>query len=76
MESVATTPDARSDSRQDTLLVHDEAHLEPAFQKLIETIEEQQKKREPTTPWPKLSVMELTATTKSRESFEWKATTI
>ncbi len=52
---------------QDTLLVHDEAHLEPAFQKLIETIECEQKCRERTgdLPWPKLRVMQLTATTRN-----------
>jgi CRISPR-associated endonuclease/helicase Cas3 len=54
---------------QDALLIHDEAHLEPAFQKLIETIEVQQKDREPSMPWPKLKVMELTATTRSQDSF-------
>ncbi len=54
---------------QDALLIHDEAHLESAFQKLIDTIETQQKKREPPTPWPKLRVMELTATTKSQDAF-------
>lgn len=55
---------------QDSLLVHDEAHLEPAFQRLIESIEVQQKEYEPSTSWPKLSVMELTATTKSLNSFK------
>ncbi|MEQ1903861.1 MAG: type I-U CRISPR-associated helicase/endonuclease Cas3 [Pirellulaceae bacterium] len=54
---------------QDALLIHDEAHLEPAFQRLIETIEAQQKEREPSAPWPKLRVMELTATTKLQDSF-------
>ncbi len=49
---------------QDALLVHDEAHLEPAFQELIETIQYEQDCREQTgkLPWPKLRVMELTAT--------------
>jgi CRISPR-associated endonuclease/helicase Cas3 len=55
---------------QDALLIHDEAHLEPAFQRLIETIEVHQKEYEPSTSWPKLTVMELTATTKSQESFK------
>jgi CRISPR-associated endonuclease/helicase Cas3 len=53
---------------QDTLLVHDEAHLEPAFQTLITDIEkEQQREREfaGDLPWPKLRVMQLTATTRS-----------
>lgn len=54
---------------QDALLIHDEAHLEPAFQKLIEVIESQQRDNEPPAPWPKLRVMELTATTKSQEPF-------
>lgn len=54
---------------QDSLLIHDEAHLEPAFQRLIETIEVQQRDREPELPWSKLRVMELTATTKSRVTF-------
>jgi CRISPR-associated endonuclease/helicase Cas3 len=53
---------------QDSLLIHDEAHLEPAFQRLIELIEVQQKEHEPPTSWPKLSVMELTATTKCERS--------
>lgn len=48
---------------QDVLLVHDEAHLEPAFQVLIEKIQEEQQ-REKAVPWPKLQVMELTATTR------------
>ena len=54
-------------SGQDALLVHDEAHLEPAFQKLLIAIECEQKCRERTgdLPWPKLHVMELTATTRS-----------
>jgi CRISPR-associated endonuclease/helicase Cas3 len=53
---------------QDTLLVHDEAHLEPAFQHLVESIQQQQLS-EPAVPWPKLQVMELTATSKSRAPF-------
>jgi CRISPR-associated endonuclease/helicase Cas3 len=48
---------------QDALLVHDESHLEPAFQKLIESIRDEQA-REPKTPWPKFRVMELTATSR------------
>jgi CRISPR-associated endonuclease/helicase Cas3 len=52
---------------QDVLLVHDEAHLEPAFQRLIKTIESEQtcRERSDPVPWPKLRVMELTATTRS-----------
>jgi len=51
---------------QDALLVHDEAHLEPAFQELISTIEHEQRFGERTgeLPWPKLRVMQLTATTR------------
>jgi len=51
---------------QDALLVHDEAHLEPAFQKLIEEIQQEQNERERTgeLPWPKLHVMALSATTR------------
>lgn len=51
---------------QDALLVHDEAHLEPAFQTLIETIRAEQKDREKTgnLPWPKLRIMALSATTR------------
>jgi CRISPR-associated endonuclease/helicase Cas3 len=52
---------------QDALLVHDEAHLEPAFQELIVNIQQEQHERERTenVPWPKLRVMELTATSRS-----------
>jgi CRISPR-associated endonuclease/helicase Cas3 len=53
----------------DTLLVHDEAHLEPAFQKLVTSIRYQQRSLEPDSRWPKLEVMELTATSKSTDSF-------
>lgn len=55
---------------QDVLLVHDEAHLEPAFQKLIERIRKEQDEFERTEnlPWPKLRVMELTATSRSDNS--------
>jgi CRISPR-associated endonuclease/helicase Cas3 len=45
---------------QDALLVHDEAHLEPAFQTLIEAIGIEQKVRD----FRPLRVMELTATTR------------
>ncbi len=49
---------------QDALLVHDESHLEPAFQELIESIQHEQAKQERTDsiPWPKLQVMALSAT--------------
>lgn len=49
---------------QDALVVHDEAHLEPAFQKLISDIEREQ--REGRTPdFRPLRVMELTATSRA-----------
>jgi CRISPR-associated endonuclease/helicase Cas3 len=54
---------------QDSLLIHDEAHLEPAFQKLIELVQMQQQ-QEASVPWPKLKVLELTATSKSEPSFQ------
>lgn len=44
---------------QDALLVHDEAHLEPSFQTLLDNIVEEQKRCR--DPWP-LRVMALTAT--------------
>jgi CRISPR-associated endonuclease/helicase Cas3 len=47
---------------QDTLLVHDEAHLEPAFQRLIETIQREQARCCDFRP---LRVMELTATSRA-----------
>ncbi|MEX2118176.1 MAG: type I-U CRISPR-associated helicase/endonuclease Cas3 [Pirellulales bacterium] len=48
---------------QDTLLVHDEAHLEPAFQELLKSIENEQKRSGDFRP---LRVMELTATSRGR----------
>jgi len=54
---------------QDTLLIHDEAHLEPAFQKLIESIQTQQATEASNLPWPQLRVMELTATSRSTAPF-------
>lgn len=53
---------------QDVLLVHDEAHLEPAFQQLIETIQNEQHNGESTgeLPWPKLRVMALSATARNQ----------
>lgn len=53
---------------QDALLVHDEAHLEPPFQSLIEAIQEEQRKereRNGDLPWPGLRVMALSATARS-----------
>ncbi len=53
---------------QDALLVHDEAHLEPAFQRLVDAIQEEQrgeqKKRTNNcdVPWPRLHVMAMSAT--------------
>jgi CRISPR-associated endonuclease/helicase Cas3 len=47
---------------QDTLLVHDEAHLEPAFQQLLLEIENEQKR---CADFRQLRVMELTATSRA-----------
>lgn len=47
---------------QDVLLVHDEAHLEPAFQKLLVDIESEQKR---CNEFAKFLVMELSATSRS-----------
>jgi len=46
---------------QDALLIHDEAHLEPAFQQLIEAVRDEQQRCGDL--WP-LRVMELTATSR------------
>ena len=46
---------------QDTLLVHDEAHLEPAFQELIAAIESEQQHRK---EFRRFRVMALTATSR------------
>lgn len=46
---------------QDSLLVHDEAHLEPAFQQLIESIEREQKRSDQRP----MKVMALSATSRS-----------
>lgn len=55
---------------QDALLIHDEAHLEPAFQRLVETIEREQERNVATgaLPWRKLQVMAMTAT--AREKYQ------
>jgi CRISPR-associated endonuclease/helicase Cas3 len=51
---------------QDVLLVHDEAHLEPAFQKLIVAIrDEQRRELAPLGDRMRLNVIELTATSRS-----------
>lgn len=49
---------------QDAFIVHDEAHLEPAFQKIIEAIQTEQLNHECTDqlPWPKIRVMAMSAT--------------
>ena len=48
---------------QDVLLVHDEAHLEPAFQELLVAIKEEQDRcRE----FPRFRVMELSATSRGK----------
>lgn len=49
---------------QDVLVVHDEAHLEPAFQSLLEGIQREQEVAEGSgeLPWPKLRVLALSAT--------------
>lgn len=50
---------------QDALLVHDEAHLEPAFQSLIQSIQVEQKRAGDIRP---LRTMQLTATARVRMS--------
>lgn len=59
---------------QDVLLVHDEAHLEPAFQRLVEAIadEQQREKNRPEScrhliPMPDLRVMALSATAREEK---------
>lgn len=52
---------------QDTLLVHDEAHLEPAFQELIESIAEEQTR---CRDYLRMRVMAMTATTRSDEDVD------
>jgi CRISPR-associated endonuclease/helicase Cas3 len=47
---------------QDALIVHDEAHLEPAFQQLLERIVEEQTRCK---DFARIRVMELTATTRN-----------
>lgn len=49
---------------QDTLIVHDEAHLEPAFQDLLAAIETEQQQNQDVR---RLRVMELTATSRSKK---------
>ena len=59
---------------QDVLVVHDEAHLEPAFQDLLTAIKKEQWEVEGSQPmpWPKLHVMELTATSRWNGAEEQK----
>lgn len=52
---------------QDTLLIHDEAHLEPAFQELLEAITKEQERCK---EFMKLRVMAMTATARSKEDSE------
>lgn len=55
---------------QDVLLVHDESHLEPAFQKLLVDIQQEQccqREKHGELPWPRLSVMALSATSRDSE---------
>ncbi len=55
---------------QDVLLVHDEAHLEAAFQQLLTSIEDEQRvgERSQNGPCPKLRVIELSATARHEEN--------
>lgn len=57
---------------QDVLLVHDEAHLEPAFQQLLNSVEVQQRvaERSQNGPCPRLRVIALSATTRQEENIE------
>lgn len=57
---------------QDVLLVHDEAHLEPAFQTLLRRIEQEQDFGERTEKltWPRLRVTALSATSRSGHDCE------
>lgn len=55
---------------QDVLLVHDEAHLEPAFQTLLVEIEKEQKRCQ---EFGKFHVMELSATSRGNGAEEQKA---
>jgi CRISPR-associated endonuclease/helicase Cas3 len=49
---------------QDCLIVHDEAHLEPAFQQLLEAVRREQREGRARDPRP-IVVIELTATSRS-----------
>ncbi len=49
---------------QDTLLIHDEAHLEPAFQELVTAIEAEQRSRK---EFRRFQLMALTATSRGND---------
>jgi len=51
---------------QDVLLVHDEAHLEPAFQKLLDAISEEQRR---CGEFGRFQVIELSATSRTGDAF-------
>jgi CRISPR-associated endonuclease/helicase Cas3 len=51
---------------QDALIVHDEAHLEPAFQELLLSIQREQRRGRSPDPYP-LRVMELSATSRGKQ---------
>ena len=58
---------------QDVLLIHDEAHLEPAFQCLIKSLEEEQKREAETgccLPAPRLRTIALSATQRGHHDEE------
>jgi CRISPR-associated endonuclease/helicase Cas3 len=55
---------------QDALLVHDEAHLEPAFQQLLVAIQQEQRKSDDVRP---LRVMALSATGREQADFTLSA---
>ena len=52
---------------QDVLLIHDEAHLEPAFQKLLEAIVQEQQRAADKSVKP-FHVLQLTATVRQRDN--------
>jgi CRISPR-associated endonuclease/helicase Cas3 len=55
---------------QDVLLVHDEAHLEPAFQDLVTAIQREQKRCK---EFGKFHVLELSATSRGKDAFSLSA---
>lgn len=56
---------------QDVLLVHDEAHLEPAFQKILDTIVDEQKRCGDARP---LRVLQLSATARGAQETPFQLT--